>query len=64
MFTKENTSSIPEPEIVFRGAQSQCLANLQINENMVLKKLSELNVNKSQGSDEIHGKLLQEVKMT
>jgi len=44
--------------MVFRGAQSQCLANLQINENMVLKKLSELNVNKSQGSDEIHGKLL------
>ena len=62
VFTKENTSSIPEPEIVFRGAQSQCLANLQINENMVLKKLSELNVNKSQGSDEIHGKLLHEIR--
>ena len=33
-----------------------------IEENVVWEKLTKLNVNKSQGPDELHGKLLYEVR--
>ena len=38
------------------------LSNLLIEENVVWEKLTKLNVNKSQGPDELHGKLLYEVR--
>jgi hypothetical protein len=62
VFTKENYVCVPEPVRVFKGPQSECLSNLLIEENVVWEKLTKLNVNKSQGPDELHGKLLYEVR--
>jgi hypothetical protein len=63
VFTKENYVCVPEPIRVFKGPQSECLSSLFIEENVVWEKLTKLNVNKSQGPDELHGKLLYEVRV-
>jgi len=62
VFTVENSSSVPEPKVVFRGIQPDCLSSIGIDKNTVLKKLDKINVSKSQGPDEIHGKLLYEIR--
>ena len=62
VFTVENSSSVPEPEVVFRGTQPDCLSSIEIDKNTVLMKLDKINVSKSQGPDEIHGKLLYEMR--
>ena len=62
VFTKEDVSVVPEPEVVFKGTEYQCLAEIEINKDIVLEKLNSINVNKCQGPDEIHGKIIYEIR--
>ena len=63
VFTKEDLSTIPEPEKVFIGNSiTKGLNKIQISEEIVLKKLVELNVNKCVGVDDLHPKLLYELR--
>ena len=62
VFTVEDSSSLPEAVKFFRGPQSECLSMIEINENMVLEKLNKIKVNKCQGPDELHGKILYEIR--
>ena len=62
VFTREDIRSIPEPELVFKGTQSQCLSEILITEEIVQDRLSRINTNKCQGPDEVHGKLLYEMR--
>ncbi|HEX8808198.1 MAG TPA: hypothetical protein VF760_04300 [Xanthobacteraceae bacterium] len=63
VFTKEDLSNIPEPTDVFKGSiQQEGLDTFVITEELVFKKLSELNVNKCCGPDDLHPKLLYELK--
>lgn len=59
----EDDTNIPTCEEVFvHNAETNRLEEFDIREEMVLKKLSELNINKSQGPDEIHPKFLYELR--
>jgi len=62
VFTKENMQSIPSPLQTFNANSDQILDKLSITEEIVFVKLSKINVNKSQGPDQIHGKLLYELR--
>ena len=63
VFTNEDLTNVPDPDQVFRGYNvSDALNNIEINETVVYKKLTELNVNKSAGVDDLHPKLLYELR--
>ena len=62
VFTVENIDNIPLTEQVFIGLESEYLSEISINEEIIFKKLSEINVNKSPGSDDLHPKLLFELR--
>lgn len=62
VFTHENLLNMPEASNVFRGGGNEQLIDITVTEAEVLQKLQLLNVNKSMGADEIHGKLLHEVR--
>ena len=62
VFTKENLHNMPEADDIFEGSVDQSLSDIEITEEIVLNKMSKLNVNKSQGPDEIHNKLLYELR--
>jgi Endonuclease-reverse transcriptase len=62
VFTVENIDNIPVAEQVFIGLESEYLSEISINEEIIFKKLSEINVNKSPGSDDLHPKLLFELR--
>lgn len=62
VFTVENISSIPSPENLFESEIGNELSNVIIDERVVFNKLSELNINKSPGPDNIHPKLLYELR--
>ena len=63
VFTVEDTKDIPSPLQLFEGNQdTEGLNYIEIDEALVRKKLSELNVNKSPGPDELHPKLLNELR--
>ena len=62
VFTKEDLSTIPEPENVFTSSSNQEKIKIHISEELVYKKLDELNVNKCVGVDDIHPKLLYELR--
>ena len=62
MITKENLNIIPQAAKLFKGAQNDFLESIFVNEDLVRKKLDMLNTNKSQGLDEIHPKLLYELR--
>src|SRR5579872_4976179 len=62
VFTVEDRDNIPIAEQVFTGLESDCLSEITINEDIVFKKLSEIKVNKSPGSDDLHPKLLFELR--
>ena len=47
---------------MFSGYSGQTLANIHITEDIVLAKLNQINVNKCQGSDQVHPKLLYELR--
>ena len=46
---------------MFQGTENDQLLDIVIKKDMVQQKLEELNCNKSQGSDEIHPRLLKEL---
>jgi len=62
VFTRENLEYMPEAVKIFQGDQSDYLMQIDITEEEVLHKLLSINVNKSVGPDEIHGKLLYEIR--
>ena len=58
----EDRTNIPIAEQIFTGPESEKLNEIYINEDIVFKKLSAINVNKSPGSDDLHPKLLFELR--
>ena len=62
VFTKENLENIPQPDLKFKGTEKEKLLDLVISEDDVLKKLAKLRVDKSPGVDNIHPKLLFELR--
>ena len=62
VFTKEDLHNIPIPTNLFNDLECNSLHEIFISEKMVLEKLEKLNINKSQGPDEIHPKLLYELR--
>ena len=62
VFTVENVNSIPTPIEMFSGNSNQTLTDIQITEDIVLQKLNKINIYKCQGSDQIHPKLLYELR--
>lgn len=62
VFTKEDLHNIPNPTNLFNDLEGNSLHEIFISEEMVLEKLEKLNMNKSQGPDEIHPKLLHELR--
>ena len=62
VFTKENLNRVPQATEVFKGTHKEFLESIFINEDLVKKKLDKLDTNKSQGPDEIHPKLLYELR--
>src|SRR2546425_13278610 len=62
VFTVENLNSVPTPNEMFSGNSDQTLTNIHITEDIVLAKLNQINVNKCQGSDQVHPKLLYELR--
>src|SRR5437899_9390522 len=50
------------PNEVFRGGIDKSLQTIEVDTAIVTNKLNSLNVSKSQGPDEIHGKLLMELR--
>ena len=63
VFVEEDLITMPKPNKIFQGNTENCLQNVEINEDIVIEKLNSLNVSKSQGPDEIHGKLLHELSV-
>ena len=49
VFTKEDNTSMPQAERVFKGPETELLTDLTINEDMVLKALSDLREDKAPG---------------
>src|SRR5437867_1628426 len=62
VFTVENISSIPNPISNFDFTNSQIFSEISVDEKLVSEKLSKLNISKSQGPDELHPKLLFELR--
>lgn len=63
VFTKENYTNAPLPKQIFQGnMQSDGLLGIEITEVMVANKLEKLDVNKCPGLDDIHPKLLFELR--
>jgi hypothetical protein len=62
VFTQEDCSCIPEPVNIFDYSLGQGLLEIDITRDMVYKKLEKLKVNKCPGLDEIHPKLLFELR--
>ena len=62
VFTEEDLNHIPTPTNVFNGEFSDFFRELLVDENEVLCMLNKINVGKSIGPDEIHGKLLYEIR--
>ena len=55
-------NSIPTLIDRFTGKSNHTLTNIYIAEDIVVAKLNKINVNKSQGSDQVHPKLLYELR--
>lgn len=63
VFTNENYIDAPEPETFFKGdIQTEGLLVIEITEEMVANKLNNLDVNKCPGGDDMHPKLLFELR--
>jgi len=62
VFTKEDLANVPEPKRIFNSEEDEIFARVDITEELVLSKLSGINVGKCQGPDEIHAKLLYELR--
>lgn len=64
VFVTEDKTNIPEPHVFISENSDKAMPSMQIYENIVLRKLSLINTGKSHGPDEIHGKLLYEIRHT
>ena len=62
VFTVEDSINIPIPDQIFAGNELDYLSDIGIDESVVYKKLSDINVNKSPGSDDLHPKMLYELR--
>ena len=63
VFTNENYTNAPVPKQIFKGnIQSEGLLGIEITEEMVANKLEKLDVNKCPGLDDMHPKLLFELR--
>ena len=62
VFTQEDISNIPEPTNMFKGDSNEKLTELKVTPNEVLGKLENFKVDKSPGGDNIHPKLLYELR--
>jgi len=62
VFTKEKLENIPDPVKIFDGRSEDALSILTINQEELLCRLSRINVGKSMGPDDIHPKLLYELR--
>ena len=63
VFTTENYANMPVPTQIFTGdIQTEGLLDIEITETMVANKLEKIDVNKCPGLDEIHPKLLFEIR--
>ena len=63
VFTKEDLTNIPEPVKIFvGGSNNEGINKIEISEEMVYNKLTEINVNKCIGVDDLHPKLLYELR--
>ena len=63
VFTEEDCSYIPEPINLFEGnIVLEGLNNVELPEEVILRKLTEINVHKCSGPDDIHPKLLYELR--
>ena len=62
VFVEEDLSNMPVPNKVFKGSTDKSLQSIGVDIDIVLNKLNSLNVNKSHGPDEVHGKLVRELK--
>ena len=63
VFTREDLSSIPTPVITFAGGVEAELVDIQLDDNIVSKKLSLLRSDKAAGADSLHPRLLKEVQV-
>lgn len=64
VFTNENYNNAPVPKQIFQGnIQTEGLLDVEITEEMVANKLEKLDVNKCPGLDDIHPKLLFELRI-
>ena len=63
VFTQEDLTNVPEPKKMFQGRSEQKLTELRVSTKEVLIKLEKLKVDKSPGGDNIHPKLLFELKL-
>lgn len=62
VFAVEDLNNVPKITLVNQLKETSRLSKLNIDKGVVLNKLVKLNVNKSHGPDEIHGKLLYELR--
>ena len=62
VFVEEDLSNVPMPNKVFRGGIDKSLQTIEVDVDIVTNKLNSLSVSKSQGPDEILGKLLMELR--
>ena len=60
VFTRENISSLPVPDIKFQEAKSDYSGQLNVTPEMVAKKIKAMKDNNSPGVDRIPPKLLME----
>ena len=62
VFVAEDLTNILVATQMFQGELEDRLYTIDITENIVMEKLNRINVIISQGPDNLHGKLLYEVK--
>jgi len=62
VFVDEDLSNMPVPNKVFKGNTDKSLQSIEVDLDIVINKLNALNVNKSHGPDEVHGKLVKELR--
>ena len=61
VFVEEDLSNMPVPNKVFKDSADKSLQSIEIDVDTVINKLNSLNVSKSCGPDEVHGKLVREL---
>jgi len=63
VFVNEDLNDIPNPIRLCDETETDILSTINISESSVLSKLNDLKVGKSQGPDQIHGKLMFELRL-